>query len=148
HFAPFGIQNIGGSLYVTYAKQDSTRTGDVAGAGNGVVDVFSDRGVLIRRFAAGGTLNSPWGITQAPKSFGKLAGDILIGNFGDGKISAFNPTNSKLVGLVGGTTGKAIVLDGLWGMTFGPAASDSNTLFFTAGPNEEADGILGTLTTS
>jgi uncharacterized protein (TIGR03118 family) len=146
-FAPFGIQNIGGQLWVTYAKQDSAKHDDVAGRGRGFVDVFDGDGKLIRRFARKGVLNSPWGIALAPASFGDLANDVLVGNFGDGKINAFDETTGDPVGPVADSGGTPIVIDGLWSVTFGGALSSSaDTLYFTAGPNGEMDGIFGTLT--
>jgi uncharacterized protein (TIGR03118 family) len=146
-FAPFGIQNIHSLLWVTYAKQDSAKHDDVAGPGHGFVDVFDGDGNLVDRFVRKGPLNSPWGIALAPATFGDFAGDILIGNFGDGKINAFNPKRGSLIGAVADSGGAPIVIDGLWSVTFGGAlASSADTLYFTAGPNGEADGIFGTLT--
>jgi uncharacterized protein (TIGR03118 family) len=146
-FAPFGIQTINGNLWVTYAKQDSAKHDDVAGAGRGFVDVFDGDGNLKQRFARKGPLNSPWGIALAPATFGDFANDVLVGNFGDGKINAFDPSSGAFLGTVSDSTGAAIVIDGLWSVTFGGALlSSADTLYFTAGPNGEVDGIFGTLT--
>ncbi len=146
-FAPFGIQNIGGQLWVTYAKRDSAKHDDVAGPGRGFVDVFDGDGKLVRRFARKGALNSPWGVALAPATFGDFSNDVLIGNFGDGKINAFDATSGSLIGPVADSGGVPIVIDGLWSVTFGGALSSSaDILYFTAGPNDETDGIFGTLT--
>jgi uncharacterized protein (TIGR03118 family) len=144
-FAPFGIQLIGSSLFVTYAKQDADRHDDVAGAGLGMVDVFDSAGHLKQHFATGGALNAPWGIAQAPNDFGSLSGAILIGNFGDGRINAFNASSGQLIAAVHDANGNAIVEQGLWGIAFGNGLNNqpSNTLFFAAGPNDEADGVYG-----
>jgi uncharacterized protein (TIGR03118 family) len=144
-FAPFGIANINGSLYVTFAKQLAPDNhDDVAGVGNGFVDIFSPDGTLIKRFASQGTLNSPWGIAVAPAGFGGLAGDILIGNFGDGLIGAYNPTTGALVQQLLTSGGGNIAIPGLWGLAFPPGGAP--TLFFSSGPNNEAAGLVGTLT--
>jgi uncharacterized protein (TIGR03118 family) len=143
-FAPFGIQTINGNLYVTYAKQLAPDNhDDVAGVGNGFVDVFSPDGTFIKRFASNGTLNSPWGIAVAPTGFGTLGGDILIGNFGDGMIGAYDPSTGALVDMLRGSDGARLSIPGLWALVFGPS---STTLFFSSGPNEEAHGLVGTLT--
>ena len=145
-FAPFGIKNIEGNLFVTYALQNSDKHDDVAGPGNGFVDVFDTGGNLIQRFARHGTLNSPWGVALAPAGFGKFAGDVLIGNFGDGRIGAFDLETGRLEGQLRDPSGFTISIDGLWSLVFGGGlASDPNTLYFTAGPNGEKDGIFGTL---
>ena len=144
-FAPFGIQAIGSNLFVTYAKQDAAKHDDVAGAGLGMVDVYDTAGNLKQRFATGGALNAPWGIAQAPANFGSMSGAILIGNFGDGTINAFNASNGLSMGPLVGSNGNAIVEPGVWGIAFGNNLSNqpSNTLFFAAGPNDEADGVYG-----
>ena len=143
-FAPFGIHNIGGSLYVTFAKQDAAKQDDDAGPGNGFVDVFAPDGTLLQRLASQGPLNSPWAVTAAPAAFGAFGGDILVGNFGDGRINAFNPATGQFLGQLR-THGGPITISGLWGLRF-PAGSLNVTpgaLYFTAGPNHEADGLLG-----
>ncbi len=144
-FAPFNVQNLGGVLWVTFAMQNGQKHDDVAGPGNGFVDVFDTSGNLMRRFAAHGTLNSPWGLTIAPSGFGPFGGDLLVGNFGDGTINAFNPQTASFDGQLGDARGNSIVIDGLWGLRFGNggAAGPANTLFFTAGINHEADGLFG-----
>ena len=143
-FAPFGIHNIGGNLYVTFAKQDAAKQDDDAGPGNGFVDVFAPDGTLLHRLASQGPLNSPWAVTLAPATFGAFGGDILVGNFGDGRINAFNPATGQFLGQLR-THGGPITISGLWGLRF-PAGSLNVTpgaLYFTAGPNHEADGLLG-----
>jgi uncharacterized protein (TIGR03118 family) len=143
-FAPFGIHNIGGNLYVTFAKQNAAKFDDDAGPGHGFVDVFAPDGNLLQRLASHGRLDSPWGVTLAPSTFGAFGGDILVGNFGDGRINAFNPTTGQFLGQLR-THGGPITISGLWGLRF-PAGSlnvTANALYFTAGLNHEADGLLG-----
>lgn len=146
-FAPFGIENIDGNLFVTYAKQRlPDKHDDMAGSGNGFVDVFDTDGHLLRRFASQGPLNSPWGIARASFAFGRFSGDILVGNFGNGKIHAFD-SNGNSLGMLRDANGKPLVIDGLWKLTLGGGAkSSSDTLYFTAGPNGEMDGLFGTIT--
>lgn len=145
-FAPFGIANIGGDLFVTFAKQDAQKHDDVAGPGNGFVDVFDTSGRLLRRFAERRPLNSPWGVAWAPLGFGFFGGNILIGNFGDGRINVFSPIG-HFRGQVGRTDDEAFVIDGLWALTFGGALHSSpDTLFFTAGPDDEKHGLFGSIT--
>ncbi|MCW3097341.1 MAG: hypothetical protein JWL77_2959 [Chthonomonadaceae bacterium] len=161
-FAPFGIQNINGVLYVTYAKQDAAKQDDVAGPGNGLIDVFDTNGTFMKRLvtgsAAGGTvsaLNSPWGLTLAPAGFGKFSSDLLVGNFGDGHINAFNPTTGALLGTLLDSANNPIVIPGLWALIFGNGGQGGATgsLFFTAGigdpptftTNVESHGLLGRL---
>jgi len=146
-FAPFGIQNVGGNLYVTYAKQDANHEDDVAGPGNGYVDEFDTDGNLIRRFASQGTLNSPWGLALAPSSFGTFAGALLVGNFGDGRINAFNVSSGAFLGQLGNTGGNAVTVPGLWGLIVGNgmAGGDSDTIYFTAGPDGEEHGLFGSV---
>lgn len=145
-FAPFGIQNIDGDLFVTYAKQDDVKHDDVAGRGNGFVDVFDTDGHLLRRFASRGKLNSPWGVTRASFDFGRFSGDILVGNFGDGRINAFD-SSGRFIDELEGTDGKPLVIDGLWTLTLGGGrTSSSDTLYFTAGPDDEQNGLFGTIT--
>src|SRR5262249_8189702 len=133
-FAPFGIQNITGDLFVTYALQDAKMHDDVAGPGNGFVDVFDTRGHLLQRFASRGVLNSPWGVARASFAFGRFNGAILVGNFGNGQINAFDSDGHPIDTLKDGK-GKPIVIDGLWTLTLGGGRnSSSDTLYFTAGP--------------
>jgi len=153
-FAPFGIQNINGTIYVTYALQDEDQKDDVAGPGNGYVDAYDTSGNFIRRVASQGVLNSPWGLALAPEDFGRFSGDLLIGNFGDGRIHAFDPTQLtadgefEAVGQLHSASGKPIEIDGLWALQFGHGSSangPTNTLFFTAGPGDEEHGLFGSL---
>jgi uncharacterized protein (TIGR03118 family) len=146
-FAPFGIENIGGKLFVTYAKQDAAKHDDVAGGGNGFVDMYDLSGHFLQRFASQGPLNSPWGLALAPVTFGTFAGDLLVGNFGNGLINAFNPSTGAFVGSLSDGQNHPISIDGLWGLTFGNngSAGGAGTLFFTAGINGEADGLFGRL---
>jgi uncharacterized protein (TIGR03118 family) len=145
-FAPFGIQNLGGLLFVTYARQDADKHDDVKGPGNGFVDVFRTDGTLVRRFASGGTLNSPWGVALSPASFGNFHDDVLVGDFGDGRINAFGQ-DGAFRGQLKSQTSAPVQIDGLWGLRFGNggAGGDPGTLFFSAGINDEADGLFGTL---
>jgi uncharacterized protein (TIGR03118 family) len=147
-FAPFGIANINGLLYVTFAKQlPPDNHDDEAGVGNGFVDVFNPNGSLSKRFASNGTLNSPWAVTLAPTSFSRFAGDILIGNFGDGLIGAYDPNTGALVDQLRDANGNAIKIDGLWGLAFGPFPG-STVLYFASGPQSESHGLVGTLTST
>jgi uncharacterized protein (TIGR03118 family) len=146
-FAPFGISNIGGKIFVTFAMQDDAKHDDVAGPGNGFIDVFDTNGTLLQHFASGGDLNSPWGLAMAPGNFGTFSGDLIVGNFGDGVIHAFNLTTGAEVGQLQDVNGNAVRIDGLWGLDFGNGASagPKNTLFFTAGINAERNGLFGSL---
>jgi uncharacterized protein (TIGR03118 family) len=144
-YAPFGIALIDGNLFVTYALQDSARHDDVKGAGHGFVDVFDTDGHLVGRFASRGALNSPWGVARAPLDFGPFGARILIGNFGDGRINGFS-SFGQFAGQLRDTHGHAISIDGLWSIAFGTAsAAEPDTLYFTAGANDEADGLFGFL---
>jgi len=146
-FAPFGIQSINDQLYVTFALQDAAHHDDVRGAGHGFVDVFDADGHLIRRFASQGTLDSPWGLTLAPANFGTFSNAVLVGNFGDGRINAFDAVSGAFLGQLRSGNGNAISINGLWGLAFGNGglAGNPNTLFFTAGFNDEADGLFGSI---
>jgi uncharacterized protein (TIGR03118 family) len=144
-YAPFGIQNIDGDLWVTYAKQDAAKHDDVGGPGAGFVDVFDTDGHLLRRFAEHGVLNSPWGLTRAPYGFGQFSGDILVGNFKDGRINAFD-SHGNFHGALRRPDGHPISIDGLWALSFGGGAKSSpESLYFTGGPDGEADGIFGVI---
>jgi uncharacterized protein (TIGR03118 family) len=146
-YAPFNIQNLGGKLYVTYAKQGPTGD-DVAGIGHGFVDVYDTSGNLLKRLVRHGLLDSPWGLQIAPAGFGNFGGDLLVGNFGDGRIHAYSPSG-RFVGTLLGTNDRPIVLDGLWGLQFGNGvAGTPMTLLFTSGPNGELDGLMGSLTSA
>src|SRR5262249_3600124 len=146
-FVPFNIQNLGGKLFVTYAKQDAAGVRDVAGPGNGFIDVFDTSGHLLQRLVSNGALNSPFGMALAPANFGDFSNDLLVGNFGDGTINAYNPTTGAFVGQMQDANGNAIHIDGLWGLAFGNGVSSgsANTLFFSAGINGGRDGLFGSL---
>ncbi len=146
-FAPFNIQNLGGVLYVTYAKQDSNRFNDVAGPGNGFVDAFDTSGNLQQRVVSNGPLNSPWGIQIAPASFGIYSNALLVGNFGDGFIHAFDVKTGALLGQLQDSAGKPIKIDGLWGLQFGNGGSggDRDALYFSAGISGQTHGLFGCL---
>ena len=145
-YAPFGIQVIGNQVFVTYALQDAQKRNPMIGAGNGIVSIFDLEGDFVKRFITRGVLNAPWGIAKASAKFGRFSNDILIGNFGDGTIDAFDPTTGKFLGRLKDKTGKVIVNPGLWGLTFGAAGTgDPNTLYFTAGPNAGKGGLFGSI---
>jgi uncharacterized protein (TIGR03118 family) len=161
-YAPFGIQAIGNLVYVTYAKQDAAKHDDVAGVGNGYVDVYSLSGNRVMRLGGMGVqpeLNSPWAVVKAPATFGAFANDILVGNFGDSHISAFNPVTGAFLGQLSDAQGHPLVLaggeqgadtKGLWGLSFGNGngSGSTNTLYFNTGFNDEGDGLFGSLTPS
>jgi len=137
-FAPFNITNLNNNLYVTYAMQDANKFLDVGGAGNGYVAVFDLNGNLLMHLVSGGALNSPWGVAIAPANWGPFGGDLLVGNFGDGKINVYNPTTGAWLAALMGTNGVAIVNPGLWALLFGNGKSggDTNTLYISVGvPN-------------
>jgi uncharacterized protein (TIGR03118 family) len=144
-FAPFNIQNIGGKLYVMYAKVDPMTGEDEAGPGNGFVTVFDTNGNFLQRLISNGTLNSPWGIALAPSSFGLFGSALLVGNFGDGKINAFDPTTGAPLGTLNDQSGHQIEIEGLWAITFGNGAGggDANNLYFNAGIGDEEHGLFG-----
>jgi uncharacterized protein (TIGR03118 family) len=146
-FAPFGIQNLNGNLFVTYALQAPGAHDDQAGPGNGFVDEFDGNGNFMRRIAANGPLNSPWGLAIAPASFGTFAGALLVGDFGDGHINAYNLDTLQLIGQLTDANGNALTIDGLWGLIPGNGGNggDPNDIFFTAGINGESDGLVGSL---
>jgi uncharacterized protein (TIGR03118 family) len=150
-FAPFGIQAIGGDIFVTYAKQDADAEDDASGRHRGYVDEFDTGGMLVQRIATRGPLNSPWGLAMAPADFGTASSDLLVGNFGNGRIHAYAmPTTSSpmLAGTLSNASGTAIAIDGLWGLGFGNGgnAGPTNSLYFTAGPHDEAHGLFGSIT--
>jgi uncharacterized protein (TIGR03118 family) len=146
-FAPFDVQELGGSLYVTYAMQDAAKHDDVAGPGNGFVDVYDTSGHLLRRLISQGNLNSPWGLALAPSGFGAFSNDLLVGNFGDGAIHAYDPNTGALEGQLTNADGNAIAIDGLWGLRFGNGVTGTpTTLLFTAGIAAEAHGLFGEIT--
>ncbi len=145
HYAPFNIQNILGNLYVTFARQDDEKSDEIAGEGFGFVSVFDANGNFIRRFASRGTLNAPWGIALAPADFGRFSNMVLVGNFGDGRISAFDLNTGDFRGLLRTAKHRALSIEGLWGLAFGNGVlgQPTNALFFTAGPGDEAHGLYG-----
>jgi len=144
-FAPHGVHVINNQVYVTYGQQDAAKHDPVPGAGAGQVDIFDVNGNFIKTFATGGTLNAPWGVVTASASFGEFSNDILVGNFGDGTINAFDSTGKSL-GQVEDTNGKPIVNPGLWDMVFGAGGTgDPNTLYFTAGGSTQTSGLFASL---
>jgi uncharacterized protein (TIGR03118 family) len=149
NYAPFGIQNVGGNIVVTFAHRKPGSHDEDHGPGLGFVDVFDTSGRLLLRLQHGSYFNAPWGIAQAPGDFGPFSHRLLIGNFGDGWIHAFNAISGKLEGTILDPTGAPIAIGGLWGLSFGGENANSGLateLFFTAGANDEADGIFGKLT--
>jgi len=148
-FAPFNIQNIGGNLYVAYAKQDQAKTFVTPGAGLGFVDVFSPQGRLLLRLQHGNWFNAPWGLTLAPSDFGTFSHRILVGQFGSGEILAFDAVTGQFQGKLKDQNNQVIAMTGLWGLAFGAGDQTSgpaNTLFFNEGLNGGNDGLFGTLT--
>jgi uncharacterized protein (TIGR03118 family) len=149
-FAPFGIQNIAGQIFVTYAKQDANAVDEINGKGLGYVSVFGTDGSFQGRVASRGRLNAPWGLAWAPSNFGKFSNHLLVGNFGDGRINAFRLTDEgwDAHGRLKGTNHKSIRIDGLWGIGFGNGggAGPTNTLYFAAGPDGENHGLFGSIT--
>jgi len=145
-YAPFNIRKLGNTIYVTYALQDGAKHDDVAGAGHGFVSAFDSNGNFLGRVGSQGALNSPWGLALAPTSFGSIAGDLLVGNFGDGHISVFNQADT-FVGQLNGPNGQPLSIDGLWALTPGNDGSggSSQSIYFTAGPNGEQDGLFGVI---
>jgi uncharacterized protein (TIGR03118 family) len=148
-YAPFNIQLLGNRIYVTYALQDSAKHDDDAGPGHGFVSAFDLQGNFLGRIGTMGTLNSPWGMVIAPKSFGAFAGDLLVGNFGDGTINAFSadPLSPAFLGQLPGTDGKPLKIDGLWGLILGNGGNggSTNEVYFSAGPASEMHGLFGSL---
>ncbi len=147
-FAPFNVQNVGGTLFVTYAKQDAPRHDPVGGDGLGFVELFSPSGKHIGHLEHGDWFNAPWGVVWTTRDFGEFSNAILIGNFRSGWIAAFNGFTHKFIGFVKNADGSLMTIDGLWSLTFGNdgGAGPANTLFFTAGINNEVDGLFGTIT--
>jgi len=147
-FAPFNVQAIGRNVYVTYAKQDDDKEDDVPGAGLGAVVIFDTAGRRIGRLQRGPWFNAPWGIAMAPGDFGEFSHELLVGMFGSGQIAAFNPIDGRFIHLMRDTNDNVLSIEGLWALGFGGGNTNSgtfNTLFFTAGPNDEHDGLFGTL---
>lgn len=149
NYAPFGIQNVGGNIVVTFAQRDPGSTDENHGAGLGFVRVFDTAGNVLVRIQHGTYLNAPWGIALAPGDFGPFSHRLLIGNFGDGTINAFNAFSGKFEGtLLDSATGGTLSIEGLWALSFGDGTTSGSatTMYFTAGPTDESNGILGTLT--
>jgi uncharacterized protein (TIGR03118 family) len=145
-YAPFNIQQIGTEVFITYAVQDATGTNPVVAPGNGIVNVFDQEGNFIRRFASNGPLNAPWGIVPASANLGHFSNDILIGNFGDGTINAFDPTTGNFLGQLKDASGKVITNPGLWALVFrSDGVGNPNTLCFTAGSSGEDHGLFGAI---
>src|SRR5262249_15303775 len=132
-------------IYVAYAQQNAGKSAAVTGAGLGYVAVFDSGGTLISTLVSGGALNAPWGMTKADAEFGPFGGDILVGNFGDGKINAYNSTTGAFAGALTAPNGSVVVIPNLWGISMGNGASTqpTSTLFFAAGVNNQADGVYG-----
>lgn len=144
-FAPFNIRTICGRLYVTYAKQlPPENEDDQPGAGNGFVDIFTPDGILVKRLISRGKLNSPWGLAVAPKFFGKFSYALLVGNFGDGRINAYDFRTGKHLGQLADFFGTPLIIEGLWALDF-TLVEKKPVLYFTAGPNDENDGVLGAI---
>jgi uncharacterized protein (TIGR03118 family) len=148
-FAPFNIARIGTKVYVSFAKQDANKKDDVAGVGNGFIDVIDPLTNQMTRLVSNDALNSPWGMALAPTNFGAASDMLLVGNFGDGLIHVFDPTSGARVGQLQ-KSGAPLIIEGLWGLAFGNdgAAGPLNTLFFTAGPGDEQHGLFGKLEVS
>ncbi|HEX4661952.1 MAG TPA: TIGR03118 family protein [Streptosporangiaceae bacterium] len=145
-FAPFGIQAIRGFIYVTYAKQNAAKHDDVAGLGNGFIDIYTKEGFLVKRLVSMGDLNSPWGLTLAPDGFGAFSDKLLVGNFGDGLIHAYGAFSGKPGGALLNEQGQPIQIDDLWGLRFGTdTTGGEHTLLFSAGINDEKDGLVGSI---
>jgi uncharacterized protein (TIGR03118 family) len=150
NFSPFNILALGGRLYVTYAQKEDDGNDEVHGPGLGIVDAYDTSGRLLQRVASGGTLNAPWGMVIAPAGFGDFSGRLLVGNFGDGTINAFDVDTGQFVGQLRSPGGDVIAIDGLWGIAFGNNLNNqpATTLFFAAGPNDESNGAYGRIDVS
>jgi len=145
-YAPFNVQVLDGHLFVTFALQNAAKHDDVAGAGHGFVDEFNLDGTHLQRVASGGVLNSPWGLAIAPAGFGDFAGDLLVGNLGDGTSNVFNQKNDHFLGKLDNASGKPIVIQDLWTLTTGSGPIDNPTaIYFTAGLKDEQHGVFGLL---
>jgi len=146
-YAPFNVTELGGKVYVTYAKVDPTTHREVKKPGDGFVDAYTTDGAFIQRLASHGLLDAPWGVAIAPANFGAFSGDLLVGNFGNGRISALNPQTGHFIGPVTDASGKPIVIDGLWALLVGNTAiGGPDSILFTAGPDNETHGLVGKLT--
>ena len=146
-YKAFNVQNLGGTLYVTFAL--ASGGDDVAGAGHGFLGTFDPVSHAFTRLVSQGALDSPWGVALAPAGFGSLGGDLLVGNFGDGKINAFDKVTGALVGTLADAASNPLVIDGLWGLAFGNGGNGGSmsSLYVTAGPNEETGGLFARIDT-
>lgn len=149
-YSPFNVQDLNGTLYVTYAQVDPLTGEEIKGPGLGIVDAFDEAGILIRHITAGGTLNAPWGVALAPADFGTFSNALLVGNFGDGRINAFDPLTGTFLGQLGDPNGQPLEIPGLWGLQFGDdgAGGAHNQLFFAAGIDDERHGLFGRIEVS
>jgi uncharacterized protein (TIGR03118 family) len=151
HYAPFGIQTIGDRIFVTFAQQQAGSNDEAHGQGLGVVDAFDFMGHLRARVAQFGRLNAPWGLAWAPSDFGRFSDDLLVGNFGDGRITAYRENHDRgftPAGQLRSADGGRVSIDGLWALQFGMGAPNNgptDSLFFTAGPDDESNGLFGTI---
>jgi uncharacterized protein (TIGR03118 family) len=147
-YSPFNIAAIGGNLYVAYARQAANGEEEVTGAHLGFVDVFDFNGHFLRRLVSHGRLNAPWAMVIAPPGFGDFSGDLLVGNFGDGRINAYDPASGKFLGTLSQSPNQPIEIDGLWGLSFGNGvtAGSTTTLYYAAGPRNESHGLFGKIT--
>ena len=138
---------LAGQVYVAYAKVNPATGEDDTGLGHGVVDVYTSYGALVRRLVTGSALDSPWGLAIAPAQFGKFSNDLLVGNFGNGRINAFDPTTGRFLGALTDKHGRPIVIFGLWALLVGDNSSGGpNSVWFSAGPGHEKHGLVGLLT--
>jgi uncharacterized protein (TIGR03118 family) len=149
-YAPFNIQNIGGELYVTFARQDDQKHDEVDGPGKGYVDVFSPFGFLLRRLEHNSWLNAPWGLAMAPGDFGIYSHDLLVGQFGSGNVAVYNPVTGRLIDVLRDSSNTPLAIGGLWGISFGgdsaTGSGPATTLYFSAGSDGEQHGLFGTIT--
>jgi uncharacterized protein (TIGR03118 family) len=145
-FAPFNVQELGGLLYVAYAKQDADAEDEIAGPALGFVDVYSTSGQLLRHLIEHGQLNAPWGLALAPAGFGRFSGALLVGNFGNGRINAYDPNTGEFLGRLRHEDNSPIEIEGLWALRFGNGViGNRSTLLFTAGIDDEAHGLFGAI---
>jgi uncharacterized protein (TIGR03118 family) len=146
-YSPFNIQSLGGNLYVTYAQQSHKAPDEETDRGSGFVDVFDSNGNLLQRLIQGNHLKAPWGVALAPSTFGAFSNALIVGNFGDGQLHAYDPQSGKYLGEFNDENGKPVVIDGLWGIAFGNGGSggDRNALYFASGPDDETHGLFGSL---
>jgi uncharacterized protein (TIGR03118 family) len=146
-FAPFNIRKLGTRLFVSYAKQNADKSDAVLGPGLGLVDIFDLNGNFLKRFATKGMLNAPWGVAMAPTNFGTFSKALLVGNLGDGRITAYNPNTGAVLGQLSSPTGQVISISGLWAITFGNGGQGGmkNVLYFAAGPGGYSHGLFGSI---